>query len=306
MSSIAQRLESIRAEHNLSLREFANRIGDAGFTVSHSAVRDYEKGRTVPAGYILGVASAFEVDAGWILTGETLAADDNAVGQLWRVREDLDEVLDLLRQQLSAEEQESEVRRAWSRFIRDLDPEHSLRDVVLRSWERSRALGVDPERDRPSTRLDDQDLEKRRRERSTLVTFGAEHLSWVRKLYDGRTFFLALADENGTILLADGSDRELLAERGGLPGFQWTEDEMGTNSVGTALAEQQPVVLIGAEHYAEELHGLLCLGCPVSQDGEVVGVLAVGLPLNEARPPILATVCYAAEMISRDLNRPPA
>lgn len=303
MSSIATRLESIRKERNLSLREFSDRLSEEGFDVSHSTVRDYEKGRTVPADYVLTVASTFDEDPSWILTGEALADGSSVLNYLGGLQGNLDEVISLLRSQLPQEERQEKVRDAWSRFVRDLDPEHSLRDVVVRSWQRSQNCEVDPKKMRQSSRITEEELERRRRERNRLVTYGAQHMSWLRTIYSRQAYYLSLADDRGTILLAESSDRQLLTERSALPGFQWTEEEMGTNAVGTALKEKQSILLIGAEHYAEELQGLVCLGCPITEANEVVGVLGVGFPMDQIDPPLIAMACYTAHMISRDLSQ---
>ena len=53
-------------------------------------------------------------------------------------------------------------------------------------------------------------------------------------------------------------DRILLA-----PGFVFAEDVVGTNGIGTALAELRPATVEGNEHFADALTHVACAGAPI-------------------------------------------
>ncbi|MFB6368065.1 MAG: helix-turn-helix domain-containing protein, partial [Gemmatimonadota bacterium] len=41
-----------------------------GYAVSHTTVSSYESGGTVPVGYVLAVADAFDLEPRWLMSGE--------------------------------------------------------------------------------------------------------------------------------------------------------------------------------------------------------------------------------------------
>ncbi|QTJ69883.1 sigma 54-interacting transcriptional regulator [Rhodococcus sp. ZPP] len=86
---------------------------------------------------------------------------------------------------------------------------------------------------------------------------------------------LHLLDAPATILLAD-SAAQIVDRRAGnaglrarldrayvAPGFRYTEEDTGTNGIGTALEERRPFQVSGGEHYREALQSLACVGVPI-------------------------------------------
>jgi len=72
MSDLAARLMGVRTSNQLSTRGFALALAQAGYPVSHTSVSGYENGTGVPAAYVSAVASLFDVDPEWLLTGRGL------------------------------------------------------------------------------------------------------------------------------------------------------------------------------------------------------------------------------------------
>ena len=60
------------------------------------------------------------------------------------------------------------------------------------------------------------------------------------------------------------------------PGVSWAENQKGTNAIGTAIVERQPVVIYAGHHYIRQNHFLACSAAPVLDPfGEVAGVLDI-------------------------------
>ncbi len=181
------------------------------------------------------------------------------------------------------------------------DPD--LRPVIMRSWERSRAAGVDPDHGLAPVRLDAGEVDRRWAEhplsiavpilRGLLADVGdSEHVALV-------------CDADGALLWIDGrpamldAAREVHLERGSV----WSERAAGTNAMGTALAERHPVQVFSAEHYAETVHRWTCSAAPVRDplSGKLLGVLDLTGELGTAHPHSLAVVTMAAGMVEREL-----
>lgn len=281
---VGNRLASIRDAADLSLREFAGRVEEAGYSVSHAAVRQYERRESVPSAYLLAVAEVFDVDPAWLFTGDDSYASD--------VRETLREF----------PPDTAAIRRAWKDFAAGLQPDHLLRSTILASWRRCERAGVEPDRDDPDVRkVSDDELANRRQSESRLVSASAPHLSWLSDSVDPVPHVAYLTDSEGVVLDALGAEEETLEELGLAPGYVWSEEEVGTNGAGTALATGRPTVVFGPEHFVGAFHGFVCTGCPVREEGgEIVGAVDLTTPLHQGRPQRLALATYAALAIERE------
>ncbi len=59
-----------------------------------------------------------------------------------------------------------------------------------------------------------------------------------------------------------------------IPGAYMDEKSIGTNAMGTAIAENRPVQISGSEHYINIYHRWTCSGAPIHDDyGNIVGSL---------------------------------
>jgi transcriptional regulator of acetoin/glycerol metabolism len=153
-----------------------------------------------------------------------------------------------------------------------------VRPVVLASWSRSVQAGVSAHlKQAPLVWNDDQ------------IHFAREHSDWFpaaqQTLARQRDDHLAgghvitLFDNCGRMLLSEGDPaaREGLSEMNFRPGAQWSEDRVGTNGPGTALALGRPVHVVGAEHFCEKWHPWHCAAAPVRDPstGEIVAVVDI-------------------------------
>lgn len=113
-----------------------------------------------------------------------------------------------------------------------------------------------------------------------------------------------LADAHGMLLHALGDPMFVgRAERVALrPGASWHEQYRGTNAIGTALAEGQPLVVRGAEHYLERNGFLTCAAAPIRDPaGRLLGVLDISGDHRSLHPHTLGLVRSAARMIEHRL-----
>ncbi|TDD57928.1 transcriptional regulator [Kribbella antibiotica] len=179
------------------------------------------------------------------------------------------------------------------------------RPLVAASWERSLAAAVDPELDAPPMVVDLDLLEALRADhplhavlpvlRQTLTTIA-----------DEASHIMIITDAQGTILWREGSaavrrqaDRIALSE-----GAIWSEDQIGTNGMGTALATGQPVQIHSAEHLVRRIHEWTCAAAPVHDPdtGKLIGAVDVSGPLRTVHPAMVALVTAAAQLAEGQLR----
>jgi transcriptional regulator of acetoin/glycerol metabolism len=113
-----------------------------------------------------------------------------------------------------------------------------------------------------------------------------------------------LTDASGVILHTQGNPQFInKAQRVALrPGVSWSEESTGTNAIGTALVEQSPVMVMGAEHYFRQNAFLNCTATPILDPyGQTIGVLDISGDHRQPQEHTLALVQMSAQMIENRL-----
>lgn len=98
-----------------------------------------------------------------------------------------------------------------------------------------------------------------------------------RRLVDSE-YLVSLASPQGAMVLfrCDYQYLSDLAGSGVIPGSVWTEDQQGTNGVGTCLRVGKSVIIAGTEHYGAAMQRLTCMTAPVlGRNGAIESVINV-------------------------------
>jgi hypothetical protein len=189
------------------------------------------------------------------------------------------------------------LRRAHQVAIDRGSPPDLLRSVVASSWTRATAAGVDPDGYAPAV------LDDRQTARALASNPAAAHLGEIERLLrEALTAgcFAVLSDPNGVLLWASGDPVALAGAAGSgfVPGHLASEEAVGTNAVGTAIALDSPVQIFAAEHFSRRLHGLTCAAAPIREpeSGRLLGVLDLSGDFRTGHPHTLALVAAVARV----------
>ena len=122
------------------------------------------------------------------------------------------------------------------------------------------------------------DLAVARERNQRLLTHAAPVMEMLFEQIVNTESMIVLTDAQGTILHSKGDD-EFLARAGKValaPGVNWAEQSKGTNAIGTALFEERPTIVHGAEHFMRANDFLTCSAVPIFDPrGNMLGVLDV-------------------------------
>jgi transcriptional regulator of acetoin/glycerol metabolism len=180
------------------------------------------------------------------------------------------------------------------------------RALVSRSWSRVMAFGLDPTLANPRAPLPRSEVERRRRG-SPLSLVIDDLRGLLTSVADASRFIVVVTDTDGVILWREGSASVLMqADTLGFgEGAVWTEEHVGTNAIGTALAEAAPVQLFSAEHFEEGQIPWYCTASPLHdpRTGELLGVLDVSGPALTLHPALVALVASATRLAEERLWR---
>ena len=201
-----------------------------------------------------------------------------------------------------------QVFNAWKQFVGGdhVEPSKFNPKIILASWDRSRKFGVDPYLKGVSHTLKGQELDALLAKNETLIEICKPFMKILYSHVKGSGFSVVLFDSTCHLLNVIG-DEDILADhlRGGyVVGSCWSERLMGTNGVGTSVAEDTPVQVCACEHYCRLAHGYSCSGAPIHDpDRNVIGGLNLTGLYEKVTPHTLGAVVAAAHAIENELHR---
>lgn len=174
-----------------------------------------------------------------------------------------------------------------------------VRPPILASWHRSRESSVPADEVVPV-------------ETSDLATGTPLHraadpvLRGLAAALDGQPVSVILTDRHGLVLSRLTADRALerRLDRVHLaPGFDYGEESVGTNGIGTALEVGGPTHVFGHEHFAERLEDLACAGVPIRHPvtGRTVGLVDLTCWQRHAGSLLMALAATTAHQVQDEL-----
>jgi len=113
-----------------------------------------------------------------------------------------------------------------------------------------------------------------------------------------------LTARSGMVLhsLGDADFLEKASQVALAPGVDWSEKSKGTNAIGTALAEERPVVVHGNQHFLQANRFLTCSCTPIFDPyGKVIGALDVTGDHRSYHQHTMALARMSAQMIENHM-----
>ena len=186
---------------------------------------------------------------------------------------------------------EQEIRQGWEGFIENGTVSKALRGVVVASWRRSQSHGIPVGRNEAPL-APEAEITQRRSAHAALLEAAQPALNQARLFLVEANSMIILTDSSGLVLETAGDPRTIdfgqviHLEQGG----RWKEADIGTNAIGTAIAESRPVQIHGLEHFCSEVKRWTCAATPIwhPTDGELLGVIDISGPMRTFNPQSLA------------------
>lgn len=118
---------------------------------------------------------------------------------------------------------------------------------------------------------------------------------------------LVLTDARGLVVTRRAPAREVMKWLDHVelaPGFIFSEEEIGTNAIGTAIADYGPSVVTAEEHYADAFAGTGCAAAPITDAaGELAGVVDISCTAEDFHPLMVPMVKRIALEVSQRLRQ---
>jgi transcriptional regulator of acetoin/glycerol metabolism len=166
-----------------------------------------------------------------------------------------------------------EIKERWEKYMYLGEVSRDIKPEVLDSWHRCEAMNVDYTLGK-GTRVSNLYLQESLRRRKELISVSRPILENVFHMVKNTGYSLILTDENGVIidLIINDDIKNIHNNINFVRGSKWDEKNVGTNAIGTCLATDRAVQIVGAEHYCEYHHQWTCSAAPIhNSKGEIIG-----------------------------------
>lgn len=205
-----------------------------------------------------------------------------------------------------AEEHGQRLKRARELFFAQGElPDGLVDPVILRSWERCRRYGLDETGFfRSSDGLDRIALKTEQERNRAMIRYSRPIMEHVYEQIRESNSMVILADASGLLLDTVGDpDFVTRAQRIALScGASWDENNVGTNAIGTVLAEEAPTAIFGSEHFLDQNGFLTCCASPIfGPDGRLLGVFDISGDYRNPQRHTLGLARLSAAIVEKRL-----
>ncbi|TAL84546.1 MAG: sigma-54-dependent Fis family transcriptional regulator [Rhodanobacter sp.] len=178
---------------------------------------------------------------------------------------------------------------------------------VTSSWDRCfNRYSMEPDAKRNTIVLDTHSLGDRQQKLGELLNVARAEMENLYEQIAGSGYAVILSDADAVVLSAvtDPHMKREFRGAGLWIGAVWSEQNEGTNGLGTAIAERMPVIVHCGEHFRQYNAGLSCCGAPILDvNGDVLAVLdasaASSADTRLVQSHTMALVNMSANLISR-------
>ena len=200
----------------------------------------------------------------------------------------------------------STIRRAYEEFLASGAVPETVRSVVGDSWARSLQRGIDPAAGAAEAQAMSDEEFVRYREAHPITAVRPVVQSLMLDDIADSGVVLALTDNVGRLLWVEGeaSARDRASHINFVEGSVWSEEVVGTNAPGLALATGRGVQVVGPEHFSSPVQEWSCAAAPVHDPatGHVIGVIDVTGGREVAAPFALSAVRSVVAVVERELK----
>lgn len=176
-------------------------------------------------------------------------------------------------------------------------PSAAASSPIVASWRRCMTMHhLTPEENRKPTFLTDTEFRSVRQMSDPLIAESADELDRIFLAVGKAGCCLLLTDAQGVALDRRGAvaDDEDFRSLGLWSGALWSEASVGTNGIGTALADERAVVVYRDQHFFSSNINLCCTTAPIRDHlGHVTGALDISTCRNDITELTFAMVTQA-------------
>ncbi len=180
---------------------------------------------------------------------------------------------------------------------------YGVRPVIMQSWERSRAAGVEKNSETLSL-LSLKELEKVRKNNSILLETAISNIDFFHENIRDSLTNIILTDANGIVLYSKGTATGFDGHPSvPICGVDVSEKCDGTTAMGICLIEKRAVYVTGSEHYKSVFDNWHCTTAPIFDAmGVLIGTVSCLICLSDLHTHTLGMVAAVSKAISEQIK----
>lgn len=197
----------------------------------------------------------------------------------------------------------SELRKKWQSYVEEGVVLENIKTDILESWQRCEKLGVDYKSGK-GTKVEDGVLEKSIYNKREMIRLTRPIMENVYEMVKSTSYSVVLTDEKGIIidLIINSDIKDIHDTINFVKGSLWDEKSVGTNAIGTCLAADKPIQVLGPEHYCEYHHQWTCSAAPIhNSKGEVIGCFDISGRAKDVQTHTYGIAVSSANCIEKQL-----
>lgn len=181
----------------------------------------------------------------------------------------------------------------------------NIHPILAKSWCRSKQHNINPCIDAAplSSQFRLCELDQ------ILIDASLPYFKYFRDILSNCEYSIVLSNKDGVIIHFETSrSRKLkkLAEKHNFAiGADWTEEAVGTNSIGTAIIERKNILLAGSDHFSFAWDPFTCAASPIFShiNGELLGVVNITGFKGKFNSHSIGLVAAIAALIEKELDQ---
>jgi len=177
--------------------------------------------------------------------------------------------------------------------------------AILESWERCKAMGIDPLTKPQNKILSGKELQALLKENEYFIRHSRIFMNHLYGFMSGSRFTVTLFDHRGYLLeiMIRDEFKEQAIKGNWVVGALWDEAQAGNNAVGTLVVLQQPIRIFASQHYKQAFHRDTISSAPIHDpDGKFIGGISIMSYYYGVSPNTLAMAVAAAKAIENQLQ----
>jgi len=178
-----------------------------------------------------------------------------------------------------------------------------IRPEIVESWSRCEEMQVDIGKGKGSV-ISDDDLKKCLEGKKELLSIARPVMEDIFEIIKKTSYSVVLTDENSVLIdiIINKDIEENHENLNFIQGTLWDEKNVGTNAIGTSLAMDKPIQIIGEEHYCTSHHQWTCSAAPIHDTkGRIIGCLDLSGMAEDVHTHTYGIVVSAAKNIEKQL-----
>jgi len=196
------------------------------------------------------------------------------------------------------------LKQNWESYILRKKLSEDTRPLVKEAWDRCLAYEVDYNGGYGDI-LPEEELNEILERKANLIDIADPVMENIFSIIRETSFSLVLTDENGVIIHV--KENESIHKKHNslrfIRGTTWDEKNVGANAIGTALAAETDIHMLGAEHFCKSHHPWTCSAALIRNSlGEIIGCLDISGSVEDDHIHTFGIVTYAAKIIEKQMD----